>query len=61
MADIEILPDENGVPLVTLHGDAKKSASEKGIANVLVSLSHSEVRIGSFKISTHQADGTNRM
>ncbi|CUA68512.1 fatty acid synthase subunit beta, fungi type [Rhizoctonia solani] len=42
MSDIEILPDESGVPVVSLHGDAKKAADEKGIAKVLVSLSHSE-------------------
>ncbi|KAG8716660.1 3-oxoacyl-[acyl-carrier-protein] synthase [Ceratobasidium sp. 394] len=42
MSDIEILPDESGVPTVTLHGDAKTAASEKGIEKVLVSLSHSE-------------------
>ncbi|CAE6460687.1 unnamed protein product [Rhizoctonia solani] len=42
MSDIEILPDESGVPSVSLHGDAKKAADEKGIAKVLVSLSHSE-------------------
>ncbi|QRW18188.1 fatty acid synthase subunit beta [Rhizoctonia solani] len=42
MSDIEILPDGNGVPCVTLHGDAKKAADEKGVAKVLVSLSHSE-------------------
>ncbi|CAE6423597.1 unnamed protein product [Rhizoctonia solani] len=42
MSDIEILPDENGVPVVNLFGDAKKAADEKGIAKVLVSLSHSE-------------------
>jgi fatty acid synthase subunit beta len=43
MKDIEILPDESGVPTVTLHGNAKAAAQGKGITNVLVSLSHSEV------------------
>ncbi|KAF8843701.1 hypothetical protein BDN67DRAFT_963867 [Paxillus ammoniavirescens] len=42
MKDIEILPDESGVPTVTLHGDAKTAALGKGITQVLVSLSHSE-------------------
>jgi fatty acid synthase subunit alpha len=43
MSEIEILPDESGVPTVVLHGDAKKVAGAKGIKKVLVSLSHSEV------------------
>jgi fatty acid synthase subunit beta len=42
MKDIEILPNESGVPTVTLHGNAKAAAQGKGITNVLVSLSHSE-------------------
>lgn len=44
MKDIEILPNDDGVPTVTLHGDAKLAAETKGIGKVLVSLSHSEVR-----------------
>ena len=45
MLDIEILLNkETGAPEVTLHGDAKKAADGKGIKNVLISLSHSEVR-----------------
>lgn len=44
MLDIEILPNkETSAPEVTLHGDAKKAAEGKGITNVLISLSHSEV------------------
>lgn len=43
MKDIEILPDESGVPTVTLHGDAKSAAEAKGISKVHLSLSHSEV------------------
>lgn len=44
MKDIEILPNEAGVPTVTLHGDAEAAAQSKGITRVHVSLSHSEVR-----------------
>lgn len=44
MKDIEILPNETGVPTVTLHGDAKVAAEGKKIKQVLLSLSHSEVR-----------------
>jgi len=43
MKDIEILPDQVGVPQVTLHGDAKTAAEERNIAAVHVSLSHSDV------------------
>ncbi|KAL4066936.1 hypothetical protein J3A83DRAFT_4165578 [Scleroderma citrinum] len=43
MKDIEILPNDSGVPTVILHGDAKAAADNKGIHQVLVSLSHSEV------------------
>jgi fatty acid synthase subunit alpha len=31
MQDIEILPDENGVPSVVLHGAAKTASQTKGI------------------------------
>lgn len=51
MKDIEILPNESGVPTVTLHGDAKVAAQSKGITSVLVSLSHSEV---CYRISKHE-------
>lgn len=43
MKDIEILPNEVGVPTVILHGDAEVAAQSKGITRVHVSLSHSEV------------------
>lgn len=43
MKDIEILPNEVGVPTVTLRGDAEAVAQSKGIKHVHVSLSHSEV------------------
>lgn len=45
MKEIEILPNLEGVPKVTLHGDALKAATLKNISEVHVSLSHSEVRI----------------
>jgi fatty acid synthase subunit alpha len=44
MKDIEIINNECGAPTVHLHGDARAKAEEKGIKNVLISLSHSEVR-----------------
>jgi fatty acid synthase subunit alpha len=52
MSEIEILPDESGVPTVVLHGDAKKAAGAKGIEKVLVSLSHSEVSLPLYHCGT---------
>ncbi len=43
LKDIEIINNESGVPTVRPHGEAKIKAEEKGIANVLVPLSHSDV------------------
>jgi fatty acid synthase subunit alpha len=43
LRDIEILPDSNGAPTVTLHGDAKKAAHAKKISKIHISLSHSDV------------------
>ena len=38
--EIEILEADNGQPCVTLHGKAKEIADEKGISQVLISLSY---------------------
>lgn len=43
MKDIEILPDEVGVPQVTLYGDAKIAATSKNVTTIKISLSHSDV------------------
>ncbi len=43
MKDIEILPNEAGVPEVTLHGEAKTAAAAKGTSTIHLSLSHSDV------------------
>jgi hypothetical protein len=43
MKDIEILNNDAGTPSVRLHGEAQVKARERGVANVLISLSHSEV------------------
>jgi phosphopantetheine--protein transferase-like protein len=37
MKDIEIVNDESGVPTVQLHGEARVSATAKGISKVLIS------------------------
>jgi hypothetical protein len=50
MKDIEILNDEAGAPQVALHGSAKAAADGKGIANVHISLSHSDVRISFLRL-----------
>jgi fatty acid synthase subunit alpha, fungi type len=44
MKEIEILPNDAGVPEVTLHGEAKATAVARGISKVHLSLSHSDVR-----------------
>lgn len=44
MQEIEIIPDDSGVPQVRLHGGAKEAAASKKITKVQISLSHSEVR-----------------
>jgi fatty acid synthase subunit alpha, fungi type len=44
LADIEILPDENGAPGVKLYGDAARAAKEAGVKKVNVSISHSETQ-----------------
>ena len=43
MKEIEILPNEDGVPEVTMHRDAKAAAAAKGICTIHISLSHSDV------------------
>lgn len=53
MRDIEILPDEAGVPQVRLHGSAKEAADSKKIAKVQVSLSHSETMAVAFAQATY--------
>ena len=39
--EMEILPDERGKPLVTLHGRARQRAEALGLTHFAVSLSHS--------------------
>ncbi len=38
--DIETLPDPLGRPVVTLTGESARTAAERGIADILVSISH---------------------
>jgi len=52
LSDIEIINDDTGAPVVTLHGDAKKAADEAGIKDVNVSISHSDSQAIAIAVST---------
>ncbi len=49
--DIEILRNEKGAPIVHLHGNCKNLATQMGIQNVHLSLSHSETFATAFAIA----------
>jgi fatty acid synthase subunit alpha, fungi type len=51
LAEIEVLSDEKGAPVVTLHGDALKAAKQAGVKKVNVSISHSETQAIAVAIS----------
>lgn len=40
--DLEVVHDANGAPQLVLHGAAKDFAKERGIAHVLISLTHTK-------------------
>ena len=40
MTDVEITNDAAGAPVLTLHGAARKTAAERGIARFHISISH---------------------
>jgi holo-[acyl-carrier protein] synthase len=40
--DIEVIPNQDGAPLIYLYGKAKVRAEELGIAGLVVTLSHSK-------------------
>ncbi|KAJ1331771.1 fungal fatty acid synthase subunit alpha [Microdochium nivale] len=42
LKDIEILSNEQGAPIVSLHGDAAEAAKKAGVTEVTVSISHSD-------------------
>ncbi|KAI0159075.1 fatty acid synthase subunit alpha [Pestalotiopsis sp. NC0098] len=42
LKEIEVLPDENGAPIVSLYGDAAEAAKKAGVKEISVSISHSE-------------------
>ncbi|MDY6893085.1 MAG: holo-ACP synthase [Chloroflexota bacterium] len=49
--DIEVLSNNNGAPLVQLHGRAYKKAEELGVTGISVSMSHSKQYAVAFVIS----------
>ena len=44
LQDIEIVNDDHGVPVVSLHGEAAAAAKQAGVKNVKVSISHSDTQ-----------------
>ncbi len=42
LQDLEVHHDENGAPQLLLHGAAKDFAKERGIAHILISLTHTK-------------------
>ncbi|KAK3080128.1 hypothetical protein LTS18_003048, partial [Coniosporium uncinatum] len=42
LKEIEVTNDENGAPVVTLHGDAQAAAKKAGVKAINVSISHSD-------------------
>jgi len=44
LQDIEITNDENGAPVVSLHGEAAEAAKKAGVKEVNVSISHSDTQ-----------------
>lgn len=49
--DIEIIDEENGIPGVVLHGEAKKYANERKIKNIQISISHEKEYAIAFAIT----------
>ncbi|KAI1007021.1 Fatty acid synthase subunit alpha [Podosphaera aphanis] len=52
MMDIEIINDDKGAPIVTLHGEAAKSAKAAGVKEINVSISHSETQAIAISVAT---------
>ncbi|RMZ03093.1 hypothetical protein D0860_06945 [Hortaea werneckii] len=52
LKDIEIVNDESGAPVVTLHGEAKAAADKAGVKSTTVSISHSDAQVIAVAISS---------
>ena len=50
--DIEIINEENGIPRVVLHGEAKKVADKRKIRNIKVSISHEKEYAIAFAVTS---------
>ncbi|MCJ1254880.1 3-oxoacyl-[acyl-carrier-protein] synthase [Lignoscripta atroalba] len=51
LKEIEVLNDQKGAPVVTLHGDAKQAATKAGVKGVDVSISHSDTQAIAIAVS----------
>ncbi|KAH8160651.1 hypothetical protein CIB48_g7596 [Xylaria polymorpha] len=52
LKEIEILPNEKGAPIVSLHGDAAAAAKKAGVKEITVSISHSETQSIAIAVAT---------
>ncbi|RKF59343.1 Fatty acid synthase subunit alpha [Erysiphe neolycopersici] len=52
LKEIEIINDEKGAPIVTLHGDAAKAAKNAGVKEVTISISHSDTQSIAIAVAT---------
>ncbi|KAH6671833.1 fatty acid synthase-like protein [Halenospora varia] len=52
LQEIEIVNNEKGAPIVTLHGQAKEVAKKAGVKEISISISHSESQAIAIAIST---------
>ncbi|TGJ80111.1 hypothetical protein E0Z10_g8651 [Xylaria hypoxylon] len=52
LKDIEILSNEKGAPIVSLHGDAANAAKKAGVKEITVSISHSETQSIAIAVAT---------
>lgn len=50
--DIEIINEENGIPRVVLHGEAKRVADERKIRNIKLSISHEKEYAVAFAVTS---------
>ncbi|KAI8623872.1 fatty acid synthase subunit alpha [Xylariaceae sp. FL1651] len=52
LKEIEILANEKGAPIVSLHGDAADAAKKAGVKEISVSISHSETQSIAIAVAT---------
>lgn len=54
LKSIQILPNEDGTPVVSLHGDAAAAAKEAGVKGISVSISHSNTQAIAVAVASFQ-------